>query len=336
MTSPKEPLANGDRPAAAAAADPPPASAHARTGAEAIAGKLVALLAPTTFYDAGCGTGDLVRAMLDRGVDAHGGDLSAQAIGAGGPAGRVAVKDLTEPLDGRYDLISCVDVLAYLPAPAADLVIDNLCAATDRLLVSATPTDLSAPSLVTVRAQPEWAQDFAVRGFFRRTDIDASFAAPWAVLYQRAPVTPAGLVGGYESMLAPLRTEVAANRQALADARRDLAEAGSPADRLSRWAMADDLIGARAELALVKVQAENSVVEAGREAVRLRELLTVTQRELASARAAAADADRLAQEVRASTTWRIGRALMAPVRLSRLPVRLGRRVARVARRILTR
>ena len=345
-----------------------------------IAERLVALFDPSTSYDAGCAKGFLVRAMAELGVDARGGDISTHAI-EGAPPGlaeRLEVRDLTQPFTDRYDLISCIEVLEHMSAPDARAAVVNLCQATDVILMSSTPLDYDEPTHVNVRPQAQWAQDFAVSGFFRRTDIDASFVAPWAVIYQRATPTAVQLVGSYESMLAPLTMEVTAKRRALLEAQRDLTEAKSPvnaavgkaidernqaqagrdqleaerdrllariqelgaadleAERLTRLALADELIGARAELALVRIQAENSVVEAGREAVRLREMLDATQADLDSTRSHAAGLERMVADVRASTTWRIARMAMLPVRVARLPVRAARRVAARVKRILAR
>lgn len=338
-----------------------------------VAEQLVALLGPRTFYDAGCGTGLLVRAMADLGVDARGGDFSADAI-EGAPVGlaeRLEVRDLTQAFGERYDLITCISVLEQMPAPAAREAVVNLCAATDVIVMSSAPAEFADPASLNVRPPSHWAQDFAGRGFFRRTDIDASFVAPWAVVYQRGAPTAVQVVGSYESLLAPLSLEVVAKRQALLDARQDLSAAMAPVnaaveearaerdlvvaerdsllarvdqlglvdldlERMNRLAMADELIGTRAELALVKVQAESAVVEAGREVVRLREVLVATKTDLESATSHAVLLEREVRDVRASLTWRIGWKFMMPVRIVRRPVGLARRVARKVGRILTR
>ncbi len=352
-----------------------------------IADQLVALFDPSTSYDAGCAKGFLVRSMVERGVDARGGDISAHAI-EGAPAGlaeRLEVKDLTEPFADRYDLVSCIEVLEHMSAGDARAAIKNLCAATDLILMSSTPEDFAEPTHINVRPPADWAQDFAAQSFYRRTDIDASFVAPWAVVYQRSRPTAVQVVGAYEALLAPLSREVVAKRRALLEAQRDLTEARSPvnqairkarderdeaaaerdlvaadrelivadrdrlvahietlgeadlqAERMNRLAMADEIIGLRAELAQVKVLAENQVVDAGREAVRLRDVLAATTGELESARTERAGAEAGLAELRASTTWRIGRTIMLPVRIVRLPIRVARAVARRAKRRLRR
>ena len=74
---------------------------------------------PTSVLDAGCALGFLVEALRKRGVDADGFDISEFAISevdeSIAPYCRVAT--LTDPIDRRYDLITCIEVLEHLPRP---------------------------------------------------------------------------------------------------------------------------------------------------------------------------------------------------------------------------
>ncbi|MDK3256145.1 class I SAM-dependent methyltransferase [Blastococcus capsensis] len=197
---------------------------HWRTFFGGVADAVVATLAPSSVYDAGCGIGLLVRALAERGVDARGGDISEFAV-AGAPEGlreRLEVHDLAQPLSQRYDLVCCIEVLEHMSPVDAAQAIANICAATDTVLFSSTPDDFAQPTHVNVRSAASWAQDFARHGFFRRTDVDASFLSPWAVLFQRQPLTAPQVAGGYESVLAPLWREVLAKREALLAAQREL------------------------------------------------------------------------------------------------------------------
>ncbi len=324
-----------------------------------IADSLVSLFAPRTSYDAGCANGFLVRAMADRGVDARGGDISERAVESAPPGlvERLEVKDLVEPLEGTYDLISCIEVLEHMAAEDAQTALRNLCAATDLVVMSSAPDDFADPTHINVRPTAEWAKDFARHGLFRRTDVDARFISPWAVVFQRSRSTTVELVGAYESLLAPLTREVSAKRRALLQTRRDLDEALAPvnaavgevagrldeviaerdyllverdllqrqveelgnadlvAERMRRLAMADEIIGLKAEIAQVRVHSENSVVQARRDAVQL-------QSDLTGARG-------VVSEITASTTWQLGRFAMLPVRMVRF---LQRSLGAVSRR----
>ncbi|WP_299952278.1 class I SAM-dependent methyltransferase [uncultured Modestobacter sp.] len=190
----------------------------------AVADAVVATFAPARTYDAGCAIGLFVRALLERGVDARGGDISEFAV-AGAPDGlreRLEVRDLTRPFTERYDLVSCIEVLEHMSPPDAQRAIGNLCAAADTLLISSTPDDFTEPTHINVRTPASWAADFARHGFFRRTDVDASFLSPWAVVYEKAELTPVELVARYEALVSPLSREVVAKRQALLETQRDL------------------------------------------------------------------------------------------------------------------
>jgi SAM-dependent methyltransferase len=320
---------------------------HWRTFFGGVADSVVALFAPTTTYDAGCAIGLLVRAMLERGVDAYGGDISEFAV-SGAPDGlreRLEVRNLVDPFDRRYDVITCIEVLEHMSAGDSQLAIANLCAATDTILLSSTPEDFREPTHVNVRTPASWAQDFAAHGFFRRTDIDASFLSPWAVVFTRQSPTAVQTVAAYESLLAPLSREVLEKRQALLEVQRDLERArGVVSDEREQLqaeiarltAACDEAVAARARIAHDRDRLQDELVELrgngspDEQLVRLAlvdELMGV-RAELAQARMRAdnavldafEEADRLAvqlREVRESVTWRLGRAAMTPVRVAR-------------------
>lgn len=330
-----------------------------------IADALVELFHPGTAYDAGCAKGFLVRALAERGVDARGGDISEFAITGAPPelAARLEVKDLTEPFDERYDLITCIEVLEHMSADDARTAVANLCAATDVIVLSTTPDDFAESTHINIRQPWEWAQDFAMHGFFRRTDVDASFVSPWAVILQRDTPGTVELVNRYEAMLAPLLREVDTKRRTLLQTQRELTESTAPVfverdalaaerdalaaerdaiaadrdrlaaelaafgvadlaqERMNRLAMADELIGMRAELAQIRVHSEMAVAAARQEADRLRASLDSMLADVATAKervgTARQERDSELRAVRSSFTWRIGSIAMLPVRVLR-------------------
>jgi SAM-dependent methyltransferase len=320
---------------------------HWRTFFGGVADSLVAIFQPSTTYDAGCAIGLLVRALLERGVDAHGGDISAFAV-SGAPEGlreRLEVRDLTKPFDRRYDLITCIEVLEHMSPADAQVAIANLCAATDTILLSSTPEDFKEPTHINVRTPAAWAQDFAARGFFRRTDIDASFLSPWAVVFSRQQPTVVETVSRYEALLAPISREVIAKRQALLEVQRELeASRGVTSEERTHLhaeiarltAERDQAVASRQQILTQRDHLQDQLVElrgAGEpdeQQLRLAlidELMGV-KAELAQARMQAdgavldafEEAERLAfqlDEVRGSVTWRLGRAAMTPVRVAR-------------------
>ncbi|KAK3128293.1 hypothetical protein QOZ80_6BG0459520 [Eleusine coracana subsp. coracana] len=111
-----------------------------------------------TVCDAGCGTGSLAIPLACEGADVLASDISAAMVSEAQrqaqqaaqqqPAGspfrmpRFEVRDL-ESLDGRYDVVVCLDVLIHYPRDEARAMIRHLASlAEKRLLISFAPSTL--------------------------------------------------------------------------------------------------------------------------------------------------------------------------------------------------
>jgi SAM-dependent methyltransferase len=191
-----------------------------------IAEHLVRDFRPASALDAGCAMGFLVEALRKRGVEASGIDVSEYAIGQveESVAEHCEVASLTEPLAGRYDLITCIEVLEHLPTTETDRAIANLCAATDRLLISSTPGDFGEPTHLNVQPPETWSAKLAQHGFLRDLDHDLSYVSPWAALYVRRDEPATETVRRYDRVWWQLRREVVELRQALLKAQEQLSE----------------------------------------------------------------------------------------------------------------
>lgn len=192
----------------------------------AVADGIVRDLGPTSFMDAGCAMGFLVEAMHERGVDAWGVDISEYAISKvdESVADRCKVASLTEPFDRRYDLIACIEVLEHIPAEQTSAAIANLCAATDRLLISTTPSDFSEPSHLNVQPPEAWAAALASEGFLRDPERQFPYLTPWATLYVRLEEPLAETVRRYDRAWSRRRQESIEVREALLRAQDRIAE----------------------------------------------------------------------------------------------------------------
>lgn len=181
---------------------------------------------PTTVLDAGCAMGFLVEELRKRGVDASGIDISDYAISQvdKSVAAHCSVASLTEPLQGRYDLITCIEVLEHLPPAETDLALANLCGATDRLLMSSTPGDYGEPTHLNVLPPEEWSAKLAEQGFMRDLERDLSYLSPWAALYVRQDESQTETVRRYDRAWSRLRREVAEVRGSLLQSQDQLAE----------------------------------------------------------------------------------------------------------------
>jgi len=165
-----------------------------------VADQTIERLHPASVLDAGCAWGFLVEALRKRGVAAWGVDVSEYAISNVDES----VKEycwqgsLTEPLPQRYDLVTCIEVLEHMAPRDSDVAIANLCAASDRILLSSTPFDYAEPTHLNVQPPENWSAAFARHNFVRDLDFDASFLTPWAVLYERTDKPLPDVVRAYD------------------------------------------------------------------------------------------------------------------------------------------
>ena len=165
-----------------------------------IAGSIVERLNPRTALDMGCAIGMLVEALRDRGVDAHGIDVSVWAINQVPDALRpyCQVGSITDEIVGRFDLITCFEMLEHLPPSFAPGAVANLCRHADAVLFSSMPDDFDEPTHLNVESGGYWAQLFFRQGFVRDVDFDASFLAPHAVLFRKGERDTEALIDDYE------------------------------------------------------------------------------------------------------------------------------------------
>jgi hypothetical protein len=193
--------------------------------------------------------------------------------------------------------------LEHLSPEDAKRAIDNICAATDRVLLSSTPGDFDEPTHVNVHPVADWVAAFATRGFFRRTDVDVTFLAPWAIYLERSPLQPRDVVHRYETYLYPLRLEVGVKRQSLLEATRQISQLEeTSADSEHRAAERERVRELEHELLRLRDHAIGCEAVAGTaryERDRALEMAAVARDEL--------------DAVRASERWRVGGILLSPV-----------------------
>jgi hypothetical protein len=153
-----------------------------------IADVIVRSFAPGRVFDAGCAIGMLVECLWDRGVEAHGRDISEWAVSQARADIRpwCQIGSLAEPIDGQYDLITCIEVLEHIAEDDALRAIASLAASAPRILFSSTPTDLDEPTHVNVRPPSYWLSRWAEAGFAPSVTHDAGYIAPHAYLLERS------------------------------------------------------------------------------------------------------------------------------------------------------
>ena len=191
--------------------------------------RLVTDLQIESVLDASSEPGPLVEKLRDLDVDASALD---------------ATVSLGEPLERKYDLVLCIDVLEQLAPADAEAALENLCASTDRVLFSSTPFEYSEPANVNVHAPEDWSAQFARQGFVRNLEYDASFFSPWATLYERSHTLLPEVVRTYDRAWWQLRLEVRQVREKVLELHAQLEEGGGP--------VAEDNLRLREELLLAR------------------------------------------------------------------------------------
>jgi hypothetical protein len=193
-------------------------------------------------------------------------------------------------------------------APAdVQLAIDNMCAAADRILFSSSPGDFDEPTHVNTKSTPTWVAWFAERGFYRRTDVDVTFHNPWSVYFEKASLTPHEIVHRYEEQYATLNAELIEKREALLLAHRRISHLHE--DRASRGYLDDDALQAR-HGALI---ARDHVIGLEAQVSTLRVQLARARVRVRTLRSRLNERNEQIAALRASRTWRVGRAFVAPV-----------------------
>lgn len=148
---------------------------------------------PARVLDAGCAMGMLVEAFRDRDVEAWGLDISRYAIS------RVredmkpfyGVGSISNPIEGQYDLVTCIEVMEHIPPAESTRALRNLTAATSTILFSSTPVDFGTPSHFNVRPIREWLRLFSDLGFEPDIRFDAGFVSAHAFLLRKTHERPA-------------------------------------------------------------------------------------------------------------------------------------------------
>ena len=158
----------------------------------AIADQVVRSLQPGRVLDAGCAKGFLVEALWERGVEAYGIDISEYAIAQVRRDMQAYCRraSLTEPIEGTFDLVTCLEVLEHISEAEVRQALGNLTSVTDTILFSSTPTELDEPTHVNVRPIISWLYLFAEFNFAPVLGFDASFVTPHAMLLRRAQQAP--------------------------------------------------------------------------------------------------------------------------------------------------
>lgn len=172
-------------------------------------------ICPKKTLDVGCAKGFLVEAFRDRGVEAYGIDISEYAISEvrDDVTPFCQVKSVLLPIEEKYDLITCIEVLEHLESQDIATAIKNMCEASDDIIFSSTPFDYNEESHISVHTPDYWVEQFAYNGFFHDVKYDCSYIAVQAMRFRRMEKTKIELIRDYESALFEKTQGLFATRQ---------------------------------------------------------------------------------------------------------------------------
>ncbi|NJD60320.1 MAG: hypothetical protein C3F13_17370 [Anaerolineales bacterium] len=192
-----------------------------------LAERIILDLHPGSVLDVGCGSGALVRALRQRGVDAWGTDDPGTSIQAFIPEFQAfcQLASVLEPLpQSHYDLIVCIDVLEHVSNEHTAQVVENLCSHADQILFSCIPLEVGAGPHANVQPPEAWAEIFYRFGFQHDLDYDSSFIAPWAMRFVRTQLALKDRIQLYERKLWQLSQEVSLRRELAVEYKLELAK----------------------------------------------------------------------------------------------------------------
>ena len=173
-----------------------------------MAERIIEKYAPKTVLDMGCAFGYLVSALRNKGVQAHGIDISEYALSQADEKIKPYVKvmsaldELPDNFPKKYDLVVSIEMIEHLYADDGLKVIKKMTEYADRILLSSTDSDFAEPTHVNVQPKEYWCEKFAEHNYFRDLHIDLRYISPNAYLFERKDnITIGELVKMYESVI---------------------------------------------------------------------------------------------------------------------------------------
>lgn len=181
------------------------------------ADRMVREIQPQKVMDVGCAKGFLVEAFRDRGIEAYGIDISEYAVADAREDIRkyCAVQSVLNPIQDKYDLVTCIEVLEHLEPEDIALAVQRICEMSDDIIFSSTPFDYREESHISVHPAEYWVEQFTYQGFFHDIQYDCSYISVQAMRFRKGSKTKMELLREYEREIFRKQQEVTALRQSL-------------------------------------------------------------------------------------------------------------------------
>ena len=152
--------------------------------------------------------------LWDRGVETRSRDISERAMSEIRPDVRCwcEIGSITDPIDGQYDLVLCIDVFEHMTTKDTLAAIHNITAIAPRVLFSSSPTTSGTVNAISARPVHYWLARFAEANFAPVVDFDPTFLYPHAILFEWSDE-------GRDDASLTAFTEIVRQRQIFAEAR---------------------------------------------------------------------------------------------------------------------
>lgn len=153
-----------------------------RASAATMAGSIVRDFAPRNVADVGCGTGTLLAALQERGVEVKGYEYSTAGIelcrGRGLDVTRFDIEHDPVP-DERFDLVISTEVAEHLPESCADRYLDILTALSNTVVLTAATPGQPGNDHVNLQPNEYWIDKLADRGFPLDQETTSTWRETW-------------------------------------------------------------------------------------------------------------------------------------------------------------
>jgi SAM-dependent methyltransferase len=153
-----------------------------KTSAPIIADSVIKQFQPQSVIDVGCGTGDLLFELSQRGINCMGLEYAEAALERCRTKGLHVVSfdiESTEEINQKADLVISTEVAEHLPATYADRYVDLLTGISNVVTMTAAPPGQGGTDHVNEQPNEYWIDKFARRGFHYEQDISMKFRREW-------------------------------------------------------------------------------------------------------------------------------------------------------------
>lgn len=152
------------------------------SSAPAVAAGIINHCNPKSVIDFGCGGGQYLKELLQRGVDILGVDGSEHAKDhAVIPKESFVIADLTKPFDANrhFDAAICFEVAEHIPTNTSSVLVDTLCKHADIIFFTAAPQGQGGTDHINEQPAEFWIKLFGEKGFVLDDEMTLAVKDEW-------------------------------------------------------------------------------------------------------------------------------------------------------------